>query len=52
MFRRFLRDESGLELAEYAVMAGLVVLTIIAAITYLASSIAGKFDEVADTINR
>lgn len=52
MFRRFLRDEAGLELSEYAVMAGLVVLTIVAAITYLAGSIASQFSEVASIIER
>jgi Flp pilus assembly pilin Flp len=52
LLRKFWRDERGLELSEYAVMAALIVIFLVVAITTLRGAIASAFDRVADTINR
>ena len=46
MFKRFMRDETGLELSEYAVAAALVAIAAIAAFKALGGSIAGKIGEL------
>ena len=51
MIKRFLRDETGLELSEYAVAAALVALACVAAFTLLGSSIGNKINGLANTIN-
>ncbi len=51
MIKRFLRDETGLELSEYAVAAALVALACVAAFTLLGSSIGNKINSLAGTIN-
>jgi len=43
MLKRFIRDESGLELSEYAVMVGLIVIAVIVIVTTLGEHIAGIF---------
>ena len=50
MIKNFLRDESGLELSEYAVAAALVALACVLAFQTLGGNIATKIDELADTI--
>ena len=50
LVERFFRDEQGLELSEYAVMAALIIITIIVAIVALRDQIAGAFNRVATTI--
>ena len=47
MFRKFMKDESGLELSEYAVAAALVALAAVAAFQLLGSNIGTKINELA-----
>ena len=50
MFRKFLKDESGLELSEYAVAAALVALAAVAAFQLLGTNIATKITDLAGKI--
>jgi len=47
MFRKFLKDESGLELSEYAVAAALIALACVAAFQLLGTNIGTKINELA-----
>jgi pilus assembly protein Flp/PilA len=47
----FLRDESGLELSEYAVAAALVAIAAVVAFTTLGNVIATKINTLAATIS-
>ena len=49
--KRFLKDERGLELSEYAVMLALIIVFLFLAIEGLASAIQGKFVEVDNKID-
>jgi pilus assembly protein Flp/PilA len=51
MIRKFFRDETGLELSEYAVAAALVAIAVVAAFTALGTAISGKINTLAATIN-
>ncbi|HEX8458584.1 MAG TPA: Flp family type IVb pilin [Pyrinomonadaceae bacterium] len=51
MIKKFLRDESGLELSEYAVAAALVALAVIGAFTTLGSNIGTKISNLASKIS-
>lgn len=48
--RRFLKDESGLELSEYAVAAALVTLAVIVAFTTLGTNINDVIGNLANKI--
>jgi pilus assembly protein Flp/PilA len=50
MFRKFMSDETGLELSEYAVAAALVALAAVAAFQLLGSNISIKINELAGKI--
>ena len=50
MIKRFFRDETGLELSEYAVAAALVALAAVLAFTALGSNIGVRIQTLADTI--
>ena len=50
MLKKFLKDESGLELSEYAVAAALVALACVLAFRTLGGNIALKINELAETI--
>jgi pilus assembly protein Flp/PilA len=50
MIRRFLRDESGLELSEYAVAAALVAVAAVVAFRTLGSGIATRITGLANTV--
>jgi pilus assembly protein Flp/PilA len=50
MFRNFLRDETGLELSEYAVAAALVALAAVAAFQLLGSQIGARINTLAGYI--
>src|SRR3982750_1755246 len=50
MIRRFWRDETGLELSEYAVAAALVALAVITAFTTLGTNIGTKITNLAGKI--
>ena len=50
VIKRFLSDESGLELSEYAVAAALVALAAVAAFQLLGGNIGTKINELATKI--
>lgn len=50
MLKNFLRDESGLELSEYAVAAALVALAAVVAFTNLGTAISEKITELTGYI--
>jgi pilus assembly protein Flp/PilA len=50
MIRKFLRDESGLELSEYAVAAALIALATVAAFQLLGSNITTKITDLANNV--
>lgn len=50
MIKMFLRDESGLELSEYAIAAALVSLAAVAAFQLLGGNIGAKISELATRI--
>ncbi len=52
MIKKFLRDETGLELSEYAVAAALVALAVITAFTTLGSSIGTKIGNLATEVGK
>lgn len=51
MLMKFVRDESGLEMSEYAVAAALVIGTTIAAFSSLGNVIVAKIQALTDAIN-
>ena len=51
MLKRFFRDETGLELSEYAVAAALVILVAAGAFSALGGSIDGVIDRLNDAVN-
>lgn len=50
MFSSFIRDESGLELSEYAMAAALITLALIATFTTLGGNIKGVIGNLASNI--
>ncbi|MBD0371401.1 MAG: Flp family type IVb pilin [Pyrinomonadaceae bacterium] len=50
MIRKFLKDESGLELSEYAVAAALIALAVVGAFQLLGKNIDTKVRELANTV--
>ena len=50
MLKRFLMDETGLELSEYAVAAALVALAVITAFTTLGTNIGTKNNDLGSKI--
>jgi pilus assembly protein Flp/PilA len=46
LFERIVREEQGQDLIEYALLAGLISIASILAITTLGTSIQGKFTDV------
>ncbi len=48
--KNFLNDETGLELSEYAVAAGLIALAVVAAFTTLGSQINGAISALTGKI--
>ena len=50
MIRKFLDDDRGLELSEYAVAAALVALATVAAFALLGTSITGKITTLANNV--
>ena len=50
MIKAFLKDETGLELSEYAVAAALITLAVIATFTSLGTNISGVINNLADKI--
>ena len=50
MFRKFMQDETGLELSEYAVAAALVALAAVAAFQLLGENIGSKITDLANKL--
>ena len=50
MIRKFLSDETGLELSEYAVAAALIALATVGAFQLLGTNITGKITGLANTV--
>ncbi|HSS19575.1 MAG TPA: hypothetical protein VLL54_05840 [Pyrinomonadaceae bacterium] len=50
MIRKFFRDETGLELSEYAVAAALVAIAVVGAFSALGTAISGKITSLGNTI--
>ena len=50
MIKNFLKDETGLELSEYAVAAALIIVAVILAFTALGTAIGNRIDALATTI--
>jgi len=49
--RKLFDDESGQDLPEYAVLIGLVALTVIAAVALLGGNISTTFNDVGSSMN-
>ncbi len=47
---RFAQDESGVTAIEYGLIAGLIAVVIIAAVTTVGTDLQGKFQAVADAL--
>ena len=50
MFNRFVREEQGQDLIEYALLAGLISLASIVAITALGTALQGHFNNAAASV--
>jgi len=50
VFDRFMHDESGQDLIEYALVAGLIALGAVAAMTSLSGKIGGAFNSVGNSL--
>lgn len=50
LLKKFWSDEQGLELSEYAVMAALIIIAVIVAITAVSGGIAAAFNRLAEVI--
>lgn len=50
LFSRFAKDESGATAIEYGLIAGLIGVVIIGAVSAVGTSISGKFNEVSSSL--
>ena len=50
MIKRFINDESGATAIEYGLIAGLVAVAIIAALTALGGSLNNLFSDISDPV--
>lgn len=46
MFKQFLRDEAGVTAIEYALIAALIAVAIVTAVTQLGSKVSTTFDDI------
>jgi pilus assembly protein Flp/PilA len=51
MIKKFFRDETGLELSEYAVAAALVAIAVVGAFTALGGAISGRITDLSTRIS-
>jgi pilus assembly protein Flp/PilA len=51
LFKALLQDESGQDLAEYAILIGLIALAVIAAVTLLGGTISTVFNNIGTTLS-
>jgi pilus assembly protein Flp/PilA len=47
---RFMKDEEGASMVEYALLVALIAVVVIAAALFLGNEISGKFSEVGATL--
>ncbi|GMQ85572.1 MAG: hypothetical protein BMS9Abin07_1139 [Acidimicrobiia bacterium] len=47
---RFIRDEEGASMVEYALLVALIAVVVIAAALFLGNQISSKFSQVGDTV--
>jgi Flp pilus assembly pilin Flp len=52
MLKRFIRDESGLELSEYAIMAGMIILVAVGVIYLIGGKITAIFQGLSDELDK
>ena len=50
LFKRFIKDEKGLETPEYAIMLALIALALIGAIGFLSGSIGNAFNAAGNLV--
>lgn len=50
MIRKFLKDENGLELSEYAVAAALIAIATVVAFQLLGTNITSKITDLANSV--
>jgi pilus assembly protein Flp/PilA len=51
LFRRFFQDQSGVAAIEYGLIAALIAVVIIGAVTTLGTNLSAKFQTVADKLS-
>jgi pilus assembly protein Flp/PilA len=51
LFNRFIRDESGATAIEYGLIAALIAVACITALTTLGTELGAKFKKVADSLS-
>ncbi len=51
LFKALLQDESGQDLAEYAILIGLIAIAVIAAVTLLGGTISTVFNSIGTTLS-
>ena len=51
LFNALLLDESGQDLAEYAILIGLIALAVIVAVRLLGTTISGVFNSIGTTLS-
>lgn len=51
MLTRFIQDEDGATAIEYGLIAALIAVVIIGALTLLGESISSKFDQIATAVS-
>ena len=49
-FSRFVKNESGATAIEYGLIAGLIAVVIITAVTAVGSDLTGTFNEISDSL--
>lgn len=48
--KKFVRDERGVTALEYAILAGVVVVAVVAAVSYLSTGLKSGFENLSSTI--
>ena len=51
LFARFAKDESGATAIEYGLIAGLIAVVIITAVTTVGTKVSNQFNQVASKLN-
>lgn len=52
IIKRFLREESGQGMTEYAIIVALLVVAVIAALIIVSNAIKNKFNFIGNTLNK